>query len=270
VPNQTHVQSVSSAETFAQLFTFLTGHDPRQTNVVAERGDQVTVAGRAVLFPYNSAVLVATLQVWELQAATGQHVGKKPLASITLGADGSWAPTRVKRGTPYEFAILRPGAPTQHFYLEPFRRSDYLIRLLTATPNGGLDTLVDKSDRHVSMVINRNKEFWGDEGMPQDALTVNGTNIVNSATAPISHRTNAIFVFDKGSDQQSDVNAALPAFFAQPFLSGVDLFVPAATPATGTVSVALTSRGGGPVRTVNFPNSPSTKDQVTVPLNDFE
>jgi hypothetical protein len=59
-------------------------------------------------------------------------------------------------------------------------------------------------------------------------------------------------------------------FFALPFLSGVDLFIPAATPPTGVVSVALRSRGAGPVRTVNFPNFPSSTDSVSVNLNDFE
>ena len=57
---------------------------------------------------------------------------------------------------------------------------------------------------------------------------------------------------------------------ALPFLSGVDHFIPAAPGGTGTVSVSLTSRGVGPARTVNFPNRPSTTDQVTVLLNDFE
>jgi hypothetical protein len=50
----------------------------------------------------------------------------------------------------------------------------------------------------------------------------------------------------------------------------VDLFIPAASPPTGTVRVDLTSRGAGPVREVSFPNFSSTNDVVTVQLNDFE
>jgi hypothetical protein len=218
----------------------------------------------------NTGVPGATLQVWEVSAATGQHVGSRPLASPKLGADGSWGPLRVTRGAHYELAILRPGAATQHFFAEPFQRSDGLVRLLTGPPNAGLDALIDKSADHVSLVVTRNKEFWGDQGAPQDVLTIDGTNIVNAATAPLSHRTNAIFVFDVKSDRQSNVDAAIPAFFAIPFLSGVDLFIPAATPPTGLVTVTLTSRGGGPARTIHFPNFPSTTDEVTVPLADYE
>jgi hypothetical protein len=46
--------------------------------------------------------------------------------------------------------------------------------------------------------------------------------------------------------------------------------MPAAVPPQDTVSVVLASRGGGPERTVNFPNFASSTDRVTVQLNDFE
>ena len=269
VPDQTHVQSATSPETFAAMFLFLAGRNPRTTAVVPESAAQITIAGRVLDFPLNTGVPGATLQVWEVAATTGQHVAQRPLASIALLPDGSWGPLSVKRGSHYEFAV-RQGAATQHFFLEPFRRSDHLVRLLTGPPNGGLDALVDKSADHVSLIVSRNKEFWGDDGAPRDLVTIDGTDIVNSATAPISHRTNAIFVFDKGSDRQSDLNAPLPAFFAQPFLSGVDLYIGAAAPPNATVSVALTSRGGGPSRTVAFPNVPSSTDEVTVPFFDYE
>ena len=101
-------------------------------------------------------------------------------------------------------------------------------------------------------------------------LTVNGTNVINAATSPISHRTNAMFAFDQGSDGQSNVSAPIPVFFGIPFVSAVDLFVPAASPPTGTVRVDLTSRGSGPTREVSFPNYPSSNNTVTVQFNDFE
>jgi hypothetical protein len=83
-------------------------------------------------------------------------------------------------------------------------------------------------------------------------------------------RVIGMFAFDVGSDAATNLAAPIPALFALPFLSGVDRFIPAAPGGTGTVSVSLTSRAVGPARTVNFPNRPSTTDQVTVLLNDFE
>jgi hypothetical protein len=101
-------------------------------------------------------------------------------------------------------------------------------------------------------------------------LAVNGTNVINAATSPISHRTNAMFAFDQGSDGASDTSSPIPVFFGLPFLSAVDLFIPAASPPTGTVRVDLTSRGSGPAREVSFPNYPSSNNTVTVQFNDFE
>jgi len=141
------------------------------------------------------------------------------------------------------------------------------------TPTGtSFDTnlILSRSENHLDLIMVRYKELWGDQGSENDVLTVNGTNVINAATSPISHRTNAMFAFDQGSDRQSDVSAPIPVFFGLPFLSAVDLFIPAASPPTGTVQVALTSRGSGPAREVSFPNYPSSNDTVSVQLNDFE
>jgi hypothetical protein len=94
--------------------------------------------------------------------------------------------------------------------------------------------------------------------------------VINPATAPIDKRVIGVFAFDVGSDGVGDVSKPIPVVFGLPFLTGVDLFVPAATPPGGTVSVALRSRGAGPVRTVNFPNFPSSTDAVSVGFWDFE
>ena len=64
----------------------------------------------------------------------------------------------------YEFAIVRPGAATHHFYSQPFLRSDSFVRLLTSRPGEGLGALVETSDRHTALTINRQKEWWGDRG----------------------------------------------------------------------------------------------------------
>ena len=57
--------------------------------------------------------------------------------------------------------------------------------------------------------------------------------MINAATAPITKRVIGMFAFDTGSDGVSNVATPHPVFFALPFLSGVDLFIPAATPPSG-------------------------------------
>jgi hypothetical protein len=99
---------------------------------------------------------------------------------------------------------------------------------------------------------------------------VNGTNVLNAATAPITKRVIGMFAFDVGSDGVSNPTVPHPLLFSLPFLSGVDLFMPAAQPPSGKVTVALRSRGAGRLRRVTFPNFPSSTDSVSVGLNDFE
>ena len=201
--------------------------------------------------------------------ATGRRVGRAA-ATKQLTGDGSWGPFKLERGAHYEFAITRPESGTHHLYYEPFRRADHLVRLLTAEPNAGLDALTTKGEGHAVVIVTRNKELWGDQGAQNDVLSINGTNVINAATSPQSKRTIGLFAFDSGADGQSNLSAPLPAFFALPFISGVDLAIPAARPPTGRISVRLRSRGRGPVRAINFPNFPSATDRVSVQFNDYE
>jgi Lipase C-terminal domain len=250
------------------MFKFFTGQAPATTDIVPQHG-KITIAGRALLFPQNVGVPAGTtLTIWKVKNSNGQRIGH-PIATPALAGDGSWGPVRVQSGKRYEFVLEQQGQ-FHHFFYEPFRRSDHLIRLLTNVPGTSFDLILSRSESHVDLIMVRYKELWGDQGSENDVLTVNGTNVINAATSPISHRTNAMFAFDQGSDGQSDVSAPIPVFFGIPFVSAVDLFVPAASPPTGTVRVALTSRGSGPAREVSFPNYPSSNNTVTVQFNDFE
>jgi Lipase C-terminal domain/Lecithin:cholesterol acyltransferase len=270
VPNQTHVEVATSGETFGHVYRFLRGRRPKTTKVLSEDGEHVSIAGRAVLFPQNAGAQNATLRVWKVRPATGKRVGKRPAATERLSGKGAWGPFRLERGACYEFAITRPTSGTHHLYYEPFRRDDHLVRLLTSEPNTGLDALIEKGDRHAAVIVTRNKEFWGDQGSQNDVLTINGTNVLNAATSPQTKRTIGLFGFDSGSDGASNLSAPLPAFFALPFISGVDLAISAARPPAARIAIRLRSRGRGPARVVNVPNFASSTDRISVQLNDFE
>jgi pimeloyl-ACP methyl ester carboxylesterase len=269
VPNQTHVQVATSKETFVPVFKFFTGRRPAK-DIVSER--RITLSGRAQLFPENVGVGERTLEIWRVDGDTGQRKGDDPVATLDIADDGSWGPVHgLRSGRHYEFALLDPTSSlVHHLYFEPFKRSDHLVRLLTSTPTGGVNILIERGPNHGSLALVRYKELWGDQGAENDQLLINGTNVINAATAPISKRVIGMFAFDTGSDGVSNIASPHPVFFALPFLSGVDLFIPAATPATGTVPVALRSRGAGPLRTVNVPNFASATDAVSIGFNDYE
>lgn len=134
-------------------------------------------------------------------------------------------------------------------------------------PGTGLDALRDQSERHTTLTIVRYKEWWGDRGALNDELTVDGTSILNAANSPRSKRVNAIFVFDVGSDGVTDLTAPHPVLFSLPFLTGMDVFVPAGDPPDRTVRVAMTARAGDG-STVNVPDWESTGHHISIRFPD--
>lgn len=266
IPNQTHVQAATSAESFVEYYKFLTGTAPAH-DIVPETG-RVTIAGRALLFPQNIGLPAGvTLEVWPVETDTGRRIGSAPAARIALPPSGDFGPLRVAAGRRYEFVVLKPGVATLHYYYEPFVRSDYLIRL---PYSDAIEAAIQRSERHVSGLVIRYKELWGNQPNQNDVLALNGTNVCNAVLCPISKQVNAMFFYDRGLDGRTDLSSPDPAFSQLPFITGVDIFLPAARPATGTVTASLRSRGGGPTRSLNFPNFPSTADGAVLQFNDFE
>ena len=266
IPNQTHVQTCTSAQSFVEYFKFLTGKPPKH-DLVPVSG-QVTVAGRALLFPQNKAIPGGiTLEVWPVAAATGERIGSAPIATTPLPATGDFGPIPVQTGTRYEFVLLKPGVATLHYYYEPFIRDDHLLRL---PYSDAVEALVQRSENHVAGLVIRYKELWGDQPGQSDVLTMNGTSVCVPAICPATKQVNALFFYDRNLDGKTDLSSPDPTFSALPFITGADVFLPAKRPPDATVSVALTSRGAGPPRILSFPNRPSTADGQVLQFNDFE
>ena len=121
---------------------------------------------------------------------------------------------------------------------------------------------METSDRHAAIVVNRNKEWWGGS----DRLWVNGRDILNEATSPRVKRTIGIFAFDAGSDRVTDLSAPLPVFFAQTFITGVDIHIPV----RGLTTVVSRQRGtNGLPDTFVIPAWPSTGHRSTLAFDDY-
>jgi hypothetical protein len=277
IPGQTHVQVASSPESFYYMYQFFTGMEPATTDVIPQPRGQVRVAGRAVLFPQNVGVEGAMLQMWEVEAATGQRARKKPAASCVLGEDGSWGPWKAKGGSSYEFVILREGARPHHFYSEPLIRSDYLMRLNTSPPGGGVGAYLATGDGSTNLVLTRDKEFWANVPGNSDVLEVGGTTLVGEAACPIGTSKVGIFIYDAPASippipgtPDGISNITVPTWLHSiAFLTGIDFVVPAAIPPDSSVTVELMPRGGGPSQVVNCPNFASSEHAVSIRFNDF-
>jgi len=117
-------------------------------------------------------------------------------------------------------------------------------------------------------------EFWGDQGSESDVLEIDGLNVLAPATSPRARGDGsgvnlAVFVFDEGSDAATDLDTGerFP-FNTLTFLMGVDVFIPAALEASGTVAVSLTSCGGDQT-VLNVPNWPSSSERVSLQFWDY-
>jgi pimeloyl-ACP methyl ester carboxylesterase len=263
MPDQSHTQTVSSEESFREMFRFFRGPDPRTTRIVPDPRGVARISGRAVLFPSNAGVTDATLEVYRVSPLTGRRLSRAHTQALT--GDGAFGPITLDGRKRYEFAVVRPGAATHHFYFQPFLRDDAFVRLLTSRPGEGLGALVETSDRHTALTVQRQKEWWGGEG---DHLWINGTDILNAANAPRAKRVIGIFAFDAGSDRRTDLTAPLPAFFAQTFITGMDVFIPAAPAHLGLASIVVGQRGGGH-QVAMVPNWRSSEHRITVNIDDF-
>lgn len=264
--DQAHTEVVNSPDTFAEIFTFLFGRDPAVTEVIRETGP-VTISGRVLLFPENVGAHDATLDVYRVDAETGRRTGA-PIESVALSGDGGFGPLQVDPDANYEFSITRVGDGTHHVYPQPFVRSSRWVRILSSDPDGLANSFWEPSATSANMTVLRNQEWWGDQDGRNDVLEVNGQNILDAETAPRSTRVIGIFVHDAGSDGVSG-SVEDPPPSGLPFLTGVDLVVPAAEPATGTISVRATPRLGNGDETVCLPALSSTNHRLSVQFNSY-
>lgn len=266
--DQGHTEVVNSPETFAELYRFVTGAEPRFTEVVRQTGT-VSVAGRAVQFPQNAGATNATMRVERVDPATGAPLeGADPVATVELSGDGSFGPLELEAGVSYAFAISRPGAGVHHVYPQPFVRSTNWFRVLTSEPGGLADSFWEPSAATQNVTVLRNEEWWGDQGAGSDALEVNGQGVLTAANSPRSNRTIGIFLHDAGSDGESG-SVADPPPSGLPFLIGVDIVIPAADPATGTTWIRSHPRNGDGPEGVCLPALSSATHRMSVQFNSY-
>jgi hypothetical protein len=272
--NKAHTELATSAEAFAGMYEFFTGSPPATTDVVPEPPGLVQVSGRATIFPVNVGAAGSTLQVFRVDSRTGTRIDDEPLATYPIDAIGDWGPLKVNGQKHYEFALTRTDGSVHHFYYEPFHRSNHFLRLQTSVPNTGLELFTDRSPAHSSLVLLRNREWWGDQPGHTDVMTVNGLNILTPLISPrggvpAPRGTNlAVFVFDRGSDGANLAAGELFPFNTLTFLTAADVFVP--TSPAGSIAITMTPRDGtaGTVL-LNVPNWPSSTDRITVQFQDY-
>jgi pimeloyl-ACP methyl ester carboxylesterase len=252
-----HYQVATSAPTFEALFSFFNnGKTATTSQIVAE--DELSLGGRVVTLGENKPQEMATVEIYEVDPATGLRLRAAPDATFTTDAQGYWGPWTGEPGLPYEFFVRTANASDRpiHYYREGFVRSNGLIYLRMFPPPTSLAGILlaglPKDDAQSVMAV-----FSANQAVihQRDQLSADGFDLAVDQYANADKTTIAFFLYDDG-DGQSSGNIH-PAFgFLNVFLTGIDYHIPA----DPSGSVALVYNG----RTLHVPKWGSDTEGVSV------
>ncbi len=131
LPGLDHREVAFHKLAFQQMFRFIVGEEATSTFIAPER--EVTLTGRVTGFAEgvysNIAVAGATVEIWAVDASTGERRTTAPLLRTTTPADGVWGPFRTTPEAWLEFVVTTPGNPVTHIYRSPFLRSSDIVHL---------------------------------------------------------------------------------------------------------------------------------------------
>lgn len=277
LPGQSHVEVATSKESFALQYEFLVERKPVVVDLVPERG-WVELSGRAVNFPANTGRSGVTLAIWRVDGETGLRSRHWPDATFRLGADGAFGPFHAVSGAHYEYELSSPDSPVRHhLYLQPAVRDSRLVRLLSSDPGGATRTNTNVGPGHAAIVAIRMREWYAHDdpdlpGDQSDVLTVTSGDrgAVNVLSSFVGNATIGLHLHDGVATPGQSTLGPLPYFSTQPFQSGIDVFLPAAEPATGTLTVRNIPRGDTTrPQTLNVANWPSDSHSISVVFTDY-
>jgi pimeloyl-ACP methyl ester carboxylesterase len=277
LPGQSHVTVATSAESFVWQYEFLFDKKPNVVEIVKQSAP-VEIAGRAVNFPSNTGREGRTLEIFELEPASGKPVGPA-LASVLLPQSGDWGPIVVDPDQLYELRLSseREGS-YQHFYFQRFLRSTKFIRLLSGPPDSPARANTNAGPNHAALTFVRMREWYGpdDPSKPADVLalhleTPRGTvDVPDAIAAAVKADKISIHLHDDAATPGMTTLSPLPYFATQPFQTGFDVFLPAADPPDGTITITNVQRGDATKpQVVRVPNWSSDKHSIMVMYADF-
>ena len=116
---------------FAAMFEHITGKPPGSMFIAQEPLPILNgkVTGISEGTYTNVTVGGAEVEIFEVDARTGERKSAVALLRKTTGEDGVWGPFVARSDSYYEFVLRMPGLPTTHTYRSPFLRSSDVVHL---------------------------------------------------------------------------------------------------------------------------------------------
>lgn len=269
LPGQAHVEVATSADSFKRQYKFLFGKDPEVVDIVKQDGP-VEISGRAVNFPANTGRDGAELTIYEIDDKTGARVGE-PVKKFTIPADGSWGPLTVNPDKRYEMQLSSEAGGFQHFYFDRFLRSTKFVRLLSGPADSPSRLNINSSPNHATITAIRMREWFPTDVLKITTKSSKGEKEVANANMMNAGRDRiALYLHDDKATPEESSLQPLPWFPMQPFQTGFDVYMPAADPPDGTISIVNHPRGDADkAQTINVPNWASDNHMIMVMFNDY-
>ena len=116
---------------FAAQYQFITGKAAGTLFIAQEPKPTLNgrVTGMADRVYTNLPVADAEVEIYEVDAKTGERKSTHPAHRKTTGADGHWGPFIGSSDACYEFVLRMAGQPVTHTYRSPFLRSSNVVHL---------------------------------------------------------------------------------------------------------------------------------------------
>ncbi len=250
-----HYEVATCAETFAAMYNHFNDEQAITTDIVEESA--VSVCGKALTLGENAPLDFATVEVYEVDPATGQRISSQAQHTLLTNERGYWGPIELTKGAPYEFLVLSGNAGDRpvHYYREGFTRSNPLVYLRTLPPATSIAGLLlanlpsDDAQAVVGLFTSSQAVVSG-----RDDLFTNSEELSIPDFTSADQTTIAMFLYDDGDGSTSlDPD---PTFSGIQFLNAVDMFF------AGDASQTITTTFNG--RTLNCPAWPSQSDGLIV------
>lgn len=256
-----HYQIATAPEVFADIFEFFNAGKQAETTEIKAQ-ESIELAGRVVTLGENAPQAGATIEIYEVNTTDGRRRNAQPDALLAADASGNWGPWKAKQGARYEFFVrtATPGDRPIHYYRETFKRSNPLVYLRTFPgPNSLAGILlggIPKDDNQSAIAV-----FSASRAVihQRDALSADGYNLSSAQLTPAAKTIIAMFLYD-GGDRQTSGSIHASFQLLQSFLTGVDYFIPTATPS----GIRLELNG----RELYVPNWKSDTEGISVAVFD--
>jgi pimeloyl-ACP methyl ester carboxylesterase len=126
-----HRETAFNKLAFAAMYDFIAGKPPASMFIAQEPLPVLNgkVTGIAEGSYTNLPVAGAEVEIYEVEAKTGERKSAVALHRKTTGDDGQWGPFVGRSDAYYEFVLTMAAQPVTHTYRSPFLRSSDVVHL---------------------------------------------------------------------------------------------------------------------------------------------